>query len=114
MTTFRRGDVVLVRFPYADLMGSGLRPALIVLSDQVRTELGHCLIVQITSTPRVGPSRIAIAAESSTGKAMGLRMNSVMLVDIIQTVEFSMVERLIGRCPSMDEVDSVLRLVLNL
>jgi hypothetical protein len=41
MTTFKRGDVILVKFPYSDLIRYKKRPALVVQDETVDTGLSH-------------------------------------------------------------------------
>jgi mRNA-degrading endonuclease toxin of MazEF toxin-antitoxin module len=45
----RRGDVVLVLFPDSNLRTSKRRPALVVQSDQLGTELSQTIVAMITS-----------------------------------------------------------------
>ena len=45
---FRQGDIVLTIFPYTDLSGSKLRPALIISDDAVNIS-GDFVCLQITS-----------------------------------------------------------------
>ena len=37
MTTYKRGDVILVKFPYSDLVRYKKRPALVVQDETVET-----------------------------------------------------------------------------
>ena len=109
---FKRGDVVLVRFPYADLVRWGKRPALVVQDETAQTELGHYILAQITSTQRGGPGRVAVAKDSDIGRTMGLMMDSTILLDILQSTEQSLIEKRIGICPEMEVVDKALRWLL--
>ncbi|MGO9254967.1 MAG: type II toxin-antitoxin system PemK/MazF family toxin [Bryobacteraceae bacterium] len=47
--SYHRGDVVLVLFPDSNLRTSKRRPALVVQSDQLRTELAQTIVAMITS-----------------------------------------------------------------
>ena len=62
MTTYSRGDVVLVPFPFAELTGMKRRPALVVSSDEYNRHNRVVVIAQITSKiegrARVGDQRI--------------------------------------------------------
>ncbi|MFO0868266.1 MAG: type II toxin-antitoxin system PemK/MazF family toxin [Pirellulales bacterium] len=49
---YRRGDVVIVRFPFADGVGSKSRPALVVQCDRNNSRLDQTILVQITSRTR--------------------------------------------------------------
>ena len=41
MTTYKRGDVILVKFPYSDLVRYKKRPALVVQDETVETGLSQ-------------------------------------------------------------------------
>ena len=114
MTTFRRGDVVLVRFPHADLTGWTRRPALVVQSDKLHTELGHIVLAQITTTKRSGKTRVLVQAATPEGQQMGLLRDSVIVVDMLQATRSVLLERRLGSCQIMDRVDVALRVVLGL
>jgi mRNA interferase MazF len=112
--TYSRGDVVSVRFPYAELEGWGRRPALVIQADSIRTELGHTILAQITTTPRTGPTRLAVAADSPVAQQMGLRWDSVILLDVLQATHADNFEKKIGTCPLMDEVSRILTVLLGI
>ena len=66
MTTHKRGDVVLVNFPYSDLSQVAQRPALIVQDETVLTGFDQWIVVQITNNlARTGPSRVRVNKSSS-------------------------------------------------
>jgi len=46
----RRGEVVLVDFPYSDQMGSKVRPALVVQADALNQRLDDTILALITSS----------------------------------------------------------------
>lgn len=48
-TIFKRGDIVLVPFPFTDLSSTKQRPALIVSSDALNTVRDDVLVAAITS-----------------------------------------------------------------
>ena len=45
MTTYKRGDVILVKFPYSDLVRYKKRPALVVQNETVVTGLSQRVVV---------------------------------------------------------------------
>lgn len=61
----RRGDVVLVIFPHADLSGAKLRSALVVQADDLGTDLPQLIVAMITARMfRAGhPSRVVVARD---------------------------------------------------
>lgn len=112
---YKRGDVVLVRFPNTDLTTFKNRPALIVQSDFVKTGIAQRIVVLITSNAgRKGPTRVPVSSSSDLGHEMGILVDSVIVVDNIATVPEKALHRVIGRCSFMDKIDVALRLALSL
>ena len=61
MTAYKRGDVILVKFPYSDLVSYKRRPALIVQDETVATGLSQRVVTQITSNlNRTGDTRVLV------------------------------------------------------
>ena len=115
MMTYKRGDVVLVLFPYSDQRTYKKRPALIIQDEAVDTQLPQRIVVAITSNlERTGPTRIKITKDCTDGKAMGLLDDSVIMTDNIQTIEPFMIEKTIGKCPAMSQVGTALHCTLGL
>ena len=115
MTTYKRGDVLLVRFPNVDWTSFKLRPALIVQSDELKTEFRQRAAVSITSNlSRIGPSRIRINKDSSKARSMGLVLDSVVMTDRLVTIPEALFHKKIGRLEEMEPVDQALKLVLGL
>ena len=112
---YKRGDVVLVLFPNSDLKTAKKRPALIIQSNKLKTELPQTLIALVTSNlQRTGPSRIPIKKDSGDGQLMGLLTDSVIVADNLATVLHKEVDKVIGHCPNMSEIDRALKKVLDL
>ncbi|MGH7963858.1 MAG: type II toxin-antitoxin system PemK/MazF family toxin, partial [Candidatus Binatia bacterium] len=61
MTIYKRGDVILVRFPNSDLITYKKRPALVIQDEHVDTGLSQRLVVMITSNlARTGATRVVV------------------------------------------------------
>lgn len=115
MTSYKRGDVILVRFPNSDLITYIKRPALVVQADAVKTGLPQRIAALITSNiARQGPSRVLILKDSSQGKTMGILQDSVVVADNLATIHDRQIDRAIGRCQAMEAVDTALRSILAL
>ncbi len=115
MTVYRRGQVVLVRFPFSDLVRYKKRPALIVQDEKVDTGLSQRVVVQITSNlARLGKTRVLITKQSIDGQNMGVLTDSVIVADHITTVLPREIDKVIGYCSCMPEVDKALKNVLGL
>lgn len=112
----KRGDIVLVPFPNSDLQTAKLRPALIIQSDEIDSDLSQIVLAMITSNLRRAgrKSRIKIIVESDIGKASGLLSDSVIMTDNIATVLLSQITRIIGNLEAMNQVDAALRHSLSL
>ena len=115
MTSYNRGDVVLVLYPHSDLRTVKKRPALVLQAHQAQTDLPQKIIAMITSNlERTGATRIRVNKDSPQGKSMGLLTDSVIVTDNIATVLDQEIDRSIGTCALMSDVDQALRLVLGL
>lgn len=113
--TYKRGDVVLVRFPNSDLKTYKKRPALIVQGDGLNTGLPQTIVALITSNlARTGPTRIAIKQNDAAGQTMGLRTDSVIVADNLATVLDREIDKAVGYCPAMPQVEYALKLTLGL
>lgn len=112
---YKRGDVILVRFPNSDLKTYKKRPALIVQADGINTGLRQKIVVMITSNlGRKGATRIKIKKDNSLGKAMGIRKDSVVVTDNLATVLDREIDKSIGHCPIMNSIDGALKKTLGL
>ena len=115
MTNYKRGDVILVLYPNSDLQTYKKRPALVVQSDDVDTQISQRIVALITSNlKRTGVTRVRIYKNSSVCKQMGLVKDSVVMVDNLATVQDREVYRVIGDCPIMEQVDIALRKIFAL
>jgi mRNA interferase MazF len=113
---FNCGDVVLVLFPNSNLRTAKRRPALIVMADGLNTGLPQTIIAMITSntTRAPHPSRCHISKSSPEALAMGLLTDSVIMADNLATVLHSEIDRVIGHCPALSQVQAALRHTFSL
>jgi mRNA interferase MazF len=115
MTAYKRGDVILVKFPYSDLVSYKRRPALIVQDETVATGLSQRVVTQITSNlNRTGDTRVLVRKDSPDGQAMGILSDSVIIADHLATVLPREIDKVIGRCTCMPEVETALKRLLGL
>ncbi len=110
----RRGDIVLVPFPNSDLRTLKTRPALIVQSDDIDSDLSQVLLVMVSSNLRRIKTRCLIEIDIGTNMSSGLLVDSVVMTDNIATVLRTRIIRILGSLDSMTEVDDALRHSLNL
>jgi mRNA interferase MazF len=113
--TVKRGNVVLVLFPNADLKTAKTRPALVVQADNLQTGLSQVIVAMITSQmSRAGhPSRVTVLLSTLVGEQSGLLTDSVVMTDNLATITISAIYRVIGSLP-VSEVDQALRYTLGL
>ena len=113
--TLSRGDIVLTRFPFTDLTGSSLRPALVVSAGQIGQDI---VLIGISSVVRGAfvPSDYVVDTTHSEFGSTGLRVTSVVRTHKLVTVERSVIVRRLGVIgPQLQaEVDRLLRVVLRL
>jgi mRNA interferase MazF len=113
----RRGEVVLVDFPYAG-GGSKVRPALVVQNDRDNTRLLNTIVAQITSVTRraLEPTQVLILLATPEGRQSGLRQDSVVNGVNLATLEKAKVLRVLGNLPpaTMQQVNDCLKAALEL
>ncbi len=110
MTSYKRGDVILVRFPNSDLRTYKKRPALVVQADGLETGIPQIIVAMITSnTNRSGhPSRIHINPALGDESGTGLQNESVIVTDNLATVKDSFIDKAIGKFTNMERLDAAL------
>lgn len=112
MTTYKRGDVVLVKFVFADEKGIKQRPALLVSSARYHRSRSEAVLAAITSNVErllTGDHQI------HQWKAAGLPLPSTV-TGIVRTIKQEMIVKKLGELPPADlgAVEEQLRLILAL
>jgi mRNA interferase MazF len=112
MTTYDRGDIVLVKFVFAGDKGVKQRPGLLVSSDRYHRGRREAILAAITSN--VGRSLIG-DYQLELWKEAGLPLPSTVTA-IIRTITRDMIIRKIGTLPAAElaHVESRLRISLAL
>lgn len=113
MTACRRGDVVLVRFPFTSATAAKQRPAIVVSGDQYNQSSPDVMISSITSQLNALPHRGDRVIMD--WKAAGLLRPSLAQTKIA-TVEQSMITRRLGHLGRDDwtAVEAGIRAALDL
>jgi len=113
--SFARGDVVLTRFPFTDLKGSRLRPAVVVSQGQIGEDV---VLAAISSVVRgtLAPTDCTVEMTHPEFALSGLRVTSVIRLHKLAAVERSVIVRRLGRLgPGLQtETDRLLRVALGL
>ena len=87
---YKQGDIVILELPFTDLVGSKLRPVLILNKEDLGSDL---IVLKITGTP--GEFRVALEQEDlAEGR---LKKRSYIDCSSIFTVDKSLVVKKVGR-----------------
>ena len=98
MTNCRRGDIVLVRFVFADEQGAKQRPGLIVSSERYHRSRREAILAAITSNI----DRLLTGDHKIKGwREAGLLFPSTV-TGILRTIKQEMIVRKIGELPAYD------------
>jgi mRNA interferase MazF len=115
----RRGDIVIVDFPYSDRTGSKVRPALVVQSDVWNQRIDDTILALITSSSqrRVGvPTQYFIDVSTVEGQRTKLRLNSIVQCENLITHDQRLILRVIGGLSdvAMEKTDTCLKAALGI
>ena len=114
----RRGDVVLVDFPFPSGQGSKVRPAVVVQNDKDNARLLNTIVAQITGTTHraTAASQVSIELNTTDGAQAGIKFDSVVNCVNLVTLDKNRVLVKIGNLTQalMYQVNSALRTALEL
>lgn len=112
MTTYKRGDVVLLPFPYTDQSGSKRRPAVILSTDDYNTRRADIIVAPITSNLGTRQTDETILVDWASS---GLVKPSVVK-GILGTVQKTLVIRVMGTlsAPDLQKVEETFAKALSL
>ncbi len=109
----RRGEVVLVDWPYSDRGGSKLRPAVVVQADFLNGIIDDTVLVQITST-RHGLPGTEVEIDPANETAAGLLKKSYVSATNLLTIDQVLIDQTLGSLSDglMREIEACLKVVL--
>ena len=115
----RRGEIVIVDYPYSDQIGRKVRPALVVQADTWNERLDNTILASITSSrnQRIGDSTLYfIDIAAANGQQTGLRLNSIVQCKNLITYDQSRIRGVIGSLSdaAMEEIDTCLKAALGI
>jgi mRNA interferase MazF len=95
----KRGDVVIVEFPYVDGAHGKKRPALVVQNDHENRLLTNTIVAMISGNIRHAgePSQVLVEPSQPEGVSSGLHGSSVVKCCNLYTVRQRDVQRTIGQ-----------------
>ncbi len=103
-----KGDIVLIPFPFTDLSGSKLRPAVILAS--IKLDVTVCFIT--SQSQRVELTDVHI----KPNLANGLKLESIVRTSKIATLDKSLAKGLLGNLSSheLSQIDQSLKTLFKL
>ncbi len=114
----KRGDIVLADFPFQDLPGSKVRPAVVVQNDPDNQALANIILAMITGNlaEAARPTNVLVDPATPDGKSSGLRGPSLIKCGNLATVRHQRVLRVIGRLTDavLRQVNAALKAALEL
>ncbi len=107
----KRGDIVLIPFPFSDLSGQKIRPA-IVLSKNSKAH--DVILIFITSKAKLSKNDVVVPVYPSIQN--GLKVHSLIVCDKIATLDKKTILGSIGTLESatLIKIDTYLKQVLGL
>lgn len=113
----RRGEIVLVKFPFTDLSTTKVRPALVISSNKYNRKGEDAIFICISSLPKKKKKTdISIKSSDNGFLSTGLKKNSVFRTDKIVILKKSLAVRKLGEVPQdiLQEISSNLADILGL
>lgn len=114
----KRGDVVIVEFPYADRQRGKNRPSLVVQNDRDNHRLANTVVVMISGNIRhaTEPTQVLVDPALQLGQSSGLHGPSVVKCCNLYTVRQQDILRQIGQLSDdlLRKVDQALMVALGL
>jgi mRNA-degrading endonuclease toxin of MazEF toxin-antitoxin module len=114
----KRGDIVVVCFPYVTGRAGKNRPALVIQCDRNNQRLSNTIVAMITgniSLATTEPTQLLIDPVTAEGRSSGLAYPSAVKCENVYTVAQQDILRSLGSLPTslMARVDDCLRAALG-
>ena len=113
----KRGEVVIVSFPFADGSSGKVRPALVIQSDNENQRLSNTVIAMITGNLKhATETSVLVDPTLQQGKSSGLHGPSLVKCTNLYTIRQADVITTIGMLSTslIGEVDNSLKVALGL
>ena len=110
-TSYKRGDVVLIPFPFTDLTSSKRRPALVVSSDVFNSTHDDVVVIGITSQMPAHLAEDEFSLPTSALLSGGLPKASLIKLSKVVTLHQHLIVKRLGTIPDavLDEVRAKFR-----
>jgi mRNA interferase MazF len=99
-TSYKRGDVVLVPFPFTDLTAIKQRPALVISADAVNSTRDDVVVIAITSQVPAKLATDEFAIPSGELAGCGLPKPSILRLNKVVALHQKLVIKRIGSLPT--------------
>ncbi len=113
-----RGSVVLIRYPFTDLTGVKVRPAIVLTSDRLLPILEDiiCLFISSVVHEELLPTDFVLDPEHPSFLKTGLKQRSVLRAHKLTVLHNSLILRLLGKIDKdlMGEINRRLEIALGL
>ena len=114
----KRGSVVLVRYPFTNLTGVKVRPAVIMTPDEFIRKLDDviCLFISSSIPEELLPTDFILETTHLSFSKTGLKHRSVFRTHKLALLQKSLVLRVLGEIDDglMNEINRRLRIALGL
>lgn len=112
----KRGDIVLLPYPFTDLSGQKARPALVISSDKFNQNNQDAVFIFITKTEYKSPFDLRIDITDSSFKSTGLRAASTFRTSKIMTLQKSLARVRLGHAEKalMEDIELRLKSLLQI
>ena len=95
--TVKRGDILLVVYPFTDLSAKAVRPALVLSNDQHNASDPDLVCLMISSQAhKARPADFVLRATDPDFRQSGLRLDSVFRISRLATLETALAQRRLG------------------
>jgi mRNA interferase MazF len=98
-TSYKRGDVVLIPFPFTDLTSSKRRPALIISSEVFNSTHDDVIVIGITSQIPARLSEDEFLIPATALSAAGLPKASLVKLSKVVTLHQQLIVKRLGAIP---------------
>jgi mRNA interferase MazF len=114
--SLKRGDIVLLPFPWTDLSSYKIRPALVISDDAFNKNNRDAVFLFITSKKYTSDFDYYLDAKDPSFKSTGLKSASTFRISKIMTLEQNFAKRYLGHADKslLQQLESGLKLLLNL
>ena len=111
-----QGDIVLVPFPFGDLSGRKVRPALIVSADPQTSELILAFITSVLTNRSPRRAEVELLKSDGEFRSTGLKVDSLIRLDKLVTLSAGLISRRLGTAGAITKrkIGQMLRQALDL